>query len=206
MIKVINEKHPRLKVYDEATQKEELRQLAVCKTKTGCHDCCSRNRRNSALAQYGVGSVLYFQFLKCMGCLFLLMGVLAFPAMLFFFYGTELADSSFTKIVAAASLGNLGSSDPVCNEAKYDLSQNTNKQNPSVTISLSCKFGTLWSIKEFGQISVSTPNNCEEALKEPDNAQFDFYPPDCDYNLFEDADYETFSLEFDRQCKGKKDC
>lgn len=50
MIRVINEKHPRKKVFDEETQKEELRQRGVCKTKTGCHDCCSRDRRSSELA------------------------------------------------------------------------------------------------------------------------------------------------------------
>ena len=100
------------------------------------------------------------------------MGVLAIPAMLFFFYGTELADTSFTKIVAAASLGNLGSSDPVCKEGRYDLSSSPNAPNlnPSVSISLSCPFGELWSIKEFGQVSVSTPIDCEEAVKDPDNA------------------------------------
>ena len=34
--------------------------------------------------------------------------------MLFFYVGTEPQDSSFGKIVTAASLGNLGSSAPVC--------------------------------------------------------------------------------------------
>ena len=142
-----------------------------------------------------------------MGCLFLLMGVLAIPAMLFFFYGTELADSSFTKIVAAASLGNLGSSDPVCKDARYDLSSpGVDKKDPSVSISLSCPFGELWSIKEFGQVSISTPIDCEGAVKDPDNAEFEYYPPDCNYNLFEDADYDTFTIEFENQCKGKKNC
>ena len=60
-----------------------------------------------------------------MGCLFLSIGLLSVPAMLFFFYGTELADTSFTKVVAAASLGNLGSSDPVCQDARYDLSSDS---------------------------------------------------------------------------------
>jgi hypothetical protein len=69
-----------------------------------------------------VGSVLYFQFLKFMGCQFLLMALLAVPSMLFFYFGTELSDTSFTKIVTAASLGNLGSSNAICNSATFDLS------------------------------------------------------------------------------------
>ena len=68
MMKAMDEMHPRKKVFDEKTQKEELRTRGVCATKTGCHNCCSRNSRQSDLALYGVGSVLYFQFLKCMGC------------------------------------------------------------------------------------------------------------------------------------------
>ena len=133
-----------------------------------------------------------------MGCLFLLMGVLAAPAMLFFFYGTELADTSFTKTVAAMSLGNLGSSDPVCNDARFDLSSaNADKFNPRVSISLSCPFGELWSIKEFGQVSVSTPIDCEGATNDPDNAVFDFYPADCSYGLFEDVDYDIFTVAFE---------
>ena len=151
--------------------------------------------------------MLYFQFLKCMGCLFLLMGILAIPAMLFFFYGTELADSSFTKVVAAASLGNLGSSDPVCQDARYDLSSATaDTENPRVSISLSCQFGELWAIKQFGQVSVSTPVDCEGATDDPDNASFDFYPPDCEYALFDTIDYDVFTEAFERQCKGKSDC
>lgn len=142
-----------------------------------------------------------------MGCLFLLMGILAIPAMLFFFYGTELADSSFTKVVAAASLGNLGSSDPVCQDARYDLSSATaDTENPRVSISLSCPFGELWAIKQFGQVSVSTPVDCEGATDDPDNASFDFYPPDCEYALFDTIDYDVFTEAFERQCKGKSDC
>ena len=135
------------------------------------------------------------------------MGILAIPAMLFFFYGTELADSSFTKVVAAASLGNLGSSDPVCQDARYDLSSATaDTENPRVSISLSCPFGELWAIKQFGQVSVSTPVDCEGATDDPDNASFDFYPPDCEYALFDTIDYDAFTDAFERQCKGKSDC
>lgn len=181
-MKVIDDKHPRKKVYDEKNQKEVVRSRGVCATKTGCHNCCSRQSRSSELSEYGVGAVLYFQFLKCMGCLFLLMALLAIPAMLFFFFGTELADTSLTKIVAAASLGNLGSSSPVCKDAKFDLiSEQANKLNPQVNMQLSCPFGELFSIKQFGQMSISTVVDCEAAQDDPDNANFEFYPHDCSY-------------------------
>lgn len=45
MLKVMDDKHPRKKVINEETQKEELRKRGVCATRTGCHDCCSRTRR-----------------------------------------------------------------------------------------------------------------------------------------------------------------
>ena len=114
--------HPRVKELDEETQTSKMRTLPLCKTKTGSPNCCNRKSRESELAQYGVGSVLYFQFLKFMSCMFILMLVLASPAMFFFFYGQKIEDSSFTAIVKASSLGNLGSSNPTCNTARYDLS------------------------------------------------------------------------------------
>ena len=70
-----------------------------CKTKTGYHGRCSRQSRRSDFDDYGVGSVLYFQFLKYMGCQFLIMAVLGIPAMLFFYYGTELPDTAFRTVV-----------------------------------------------------------------------------------------------------------
>ena len=119
MISTINKTHPREKVMNEESKEMQYRQHPICKTNLGCHDCCSRERRRSDFDEYGVGTVLYFQFLKYMGCLFLAMAFLSIPSMLFFFYGTELTDYSLTKIVTAASLGNLGSSAPVCKSAEY---------------------------------------------------------------------------------------
>ena len=139
--------HPRVDVIDEATQQKIRKKRPVCGTKTGCHDCCNRKRRESELAEYGVGSVLYFQFLKYMACLFIIMIVLAIPAMLFYFQGTELPDTGFTAIVTASSLGNLGSSKPVCKTAKYNLlGQDADLENPEVSIQLSCPFGELYVI------------------------------------------------------------
>jgi len=53
--------------------------------------------------------------------MFFMMFVLSAPAMLFFFHGSELESTTFGKVVSATSLGNLGSSEPVCREGIYDL-------------------------------------------------------------------------------------
>lgn len=106
--------HPRIKELDDETQELRMRNRPYCGTKTGWPDCCKRKNRESELAEYGVGSVLYFQFLKFMSCMFILMLILASPAMFFFIQGQGLEDSSFTSFVKATSLGNLGSSSPVC--------------------------------------------------------------------------------------------
>jgi len=72
--------------------------------------------------------------------------------MLFFSYGNELVDRSFAKIVTAGSLGNLGSSNPVCSKGFFDTSLTTSSAllNPYGSISLSCSFGELYGLKTFG--------------------------------------------------------
>ena len=160
--------------------------MSVCKSNMGWHDCCSRKRRHSDFNEFGIGTVLYFQMLKYLGCMFLLMFFLSIPAICFFFYGTELTDASFTKIVTAASLGNLGTSKPVCKTGVYDL---TSGVNPQAGIFLDCPFGTLYSITEFGQLSKEVEVDCDKATEFIGTAEsgFSFYPPDCDYNRFTQA-------------------
>jgi len=84
----------------------------------------------SDLAPYGVGTVLYFQMLKYLAFMFLMMFTLSIPAIIFFFSGTEVEDTTLTKIVAAGSLGNLGASEPVCREGNYDLSTAEKEADP----------------------------------------------------------------------------
>ena len=87
--------HPRIQSVDPETGKETYKSMPCIKTKTGYHGFCTRKRRQSDFDDYGVGSVLYFQFVKYMGCQFLLMSILGIPAMLFFYYGTEISDTKF---------------------------------------------------------------------------------------------------------------
>ena len=173
MLSVINKTHPREKIMNEETKEVQYRHHPICKTNLGFHDCCSRERRRSDFDEYGVGTVLYFQFLKYMGCLFLAMAFLSIPSMLFFFYGTELTDYSLTKIVTAASLGNLGSSSPVCKFGTFD-------ETDKVQIELSCAFGELYAIEHFGQISINEDIDCE--IPDPTKVaekEFNFYPDIC---------------------------
>ena len=113
--------------------------------------------------------------LKYLGCMFLLMFLLSIPSICFFFYGTELTDSSFTKIVTAASLGNLGTSKPVCKTGRYDL---TSGVNPQAGIFLDCPFGDLYAISEFGQLSREVEVDCTEATQfiGTSTSPFHFYP------------------------------
>ena len=93
--------------------------------------------------------------------------------------------------MAAASLGNLGSSEPVCTTSRYDLtSESRSLLNPYAQFKVSCPFGELGSIKEFGQLSVSTVVDCEAATAEDEEeaATFDFYPPDCNIADFTEED------------------
>lgn len=88
--------------------------MSLLKSNLGSHNCTARAKRTSDLAEYGVGTVLYFQMLKYLAFMFWVMFMLSIPSIIFFTSGTEVENASFSKIVSAASLGNLGSSEPVC--------------------------------------------------------------------------------------------
>jgi len=119
--------------------------------------------------------------------MFFAMFMLSMPAMLFFFYGTDLQDSSFTQIVAAASLGNLGSSQAVCREGTYDLDTPEGLADPKGAVSLSCPFGELYDLFDFGQISVNQNVDCETITKNPlADAEVNYYPPDCHMRRYEE--------------------
>ena len=95
MNRLRDENHMRQTVVNEDGTVEK-KPFSVWKTRTGSHNCTNRKKRESDLASYGVGTVLYFQMLKYLAAMFFGMFMLSMPAMLFFFYGTELEDSSFT--------------------------------------------------------------------------------------------------------------
>ena len=119
--------------------------------------------------------------LKYLAFMFFMMFILSGPAMLFFFYGTDIEASSFSKIVSASSMGNLGSSEPVCRETTLE------SESLQGVINLNCPFGELDKLFDFGQVSRFTKINCDEIKAKPLNeAQIAYYPPDCRLRLFHD--------------------
>jgi hypothetical protein len=67
--------------------------------------------RKNDLAEYGPGIVLYFQILKYLAVVFLLMTILSLPAYFFYWCGNASSTADFTNIkyvLAALSLGNIG--------------------------------------------------------------------------------------------------
>lgn len=156
--------HIREKVTDEQNR-VSYKKMSVWKTRIGSHDCASRRNRNSDLAEYGVGTVFYFQMLKYLAAMFFMMFVLSMPGMIFFYSGSEVEDASLTKLVAAGSLGNLGASEPVCREGEYDLSTPELAANPKGIVQLNCAFGELYSLYDFGQLSKNTKTDCSEIKK-----------------------------------------
>lgn len=55
---------------------------------------CQKRMRASELKEYGVGIVLYFQFIKYLGCMLLLCTLISTPNYLLFYHGLHNADNA----------------------------------------------------------------------------------------------------------------
>ena len=124
-------------------------------TKTGFLSCRNKEARQSDLSEYGVGIVLYFQFLKYLAALFLLLTILSLPSFLCFSFGT----TPGTPLMSKFTLGNLGQSSKSCNYAPFS-SGNEGSYGYQSNIQLSCPFGTLHSISVLGQQQIDTRPQC----------------------------------------------
>lgn len=115
----------------------------VVETKTGWVWFTSTIRK-SEFTNYGVGVTLYFQFLKFLSMMFLMLTILSVPAYIFYFSGTQSDDGSgdMKSFLGKLSLGNIGQSSYACNSATALGSEKFN---------LYCAYGTLSTIVEFGQ-------------------------------------------------------
>lgn len=71
------------------------------------------------MKEYGVGVVLYFQFLKFLAALFFLLTVLSVPSMYLCFKSNPIAAAGPEELVALLSLGNLGATKITCNTGTY---------------------------------------------------------------------------------------
>ena len=144
----MNTRHAREEYIDE-NNRRKIRPRRICGTRTGNFACC-KSVRKSDLADYGVGVVFYFQFLKYMACLYFVMAVLSIPAMFIFYNGNteRSSDLDIGSLVTQFSLGNLGASDTACGSGVYDK-KNVVDGNKIASIPLSCPYGKLAAIQNF---------------------------------------------------------
>ncbi|CDW83214.1 UNKNOWN [Stylonychia lemnae] len=198
MLHNMDRKHPRLIEKNPLTGKLEYKLHPYCKTKTGWH-CCTKNSRKSDFSRYGIGIVLYFQFLKHMTIVFCLMALLSIPAYIFFFSGNSADTSNYSNlkyILAAFSLGNIGQSQIACNSAQVS----------DGGINLYCPIGSLNSIKTFGQALISRQQTCSRSVGE---AELIYEPSTCDYTSINNFGYQNqlnLYQNFTRYCFGKVSC
>ena len=78
--------HPRQVVYNLAYNETNFGQYPLCDTRTGWSHCLKRYRKTD-LNDYGVGIVLYYQFLKYLGIMMLIASILSIPSYLLFYHG-----------------------------------------------------------------------------------------------------------------------
>jgi hypothetical protein len=175
--------------------------MAICGTKTGGFSIKSDTRK-SDLEGYGAGIVLYFQFLKYMAIVFLIMTILAIPTCILFYSGNTTYDGNFKGLLTAVSLGNIGEARPSCNTGEVDLETNPDLIDPKISMYLQCNNGYLESLDFFGQgINPAQGKKkegfvCPNIDKQVRKGTFDFSKMDTDFPYYPaDCRYETFSFE-----------
>ena len=123
--------------------------MSIWKTKTG-RVSRSRASRKSDLEEYGVGIVVYFQFVKYIACVYFIMAVLSLPAMFFFYYGNK-NKASWTDMITKVSVGNIGDSPFACADDMFlETNIGDDFQDSTAFMNLSCRYGTLETMTNFG--------------------------------------------------------
>ncbi|TNV86148.1 hypothetical protein FGO68_gene10021 [Halteria grandinella] len=191
----LNKIHPRIIQYDNQTKKNIYIEHAVCGTNTGI-SCCGKTSRQSEFAPYGVGIVLYFQFLKFIALVLFFATLMSIPSYIFYFSGNSsaLQQKNAKSILTAFSLGNIGQSQYACNSGQYNNQSQGN-------ITLFCSFGTLDSITLFGQSLLAQNGSCQN-----DGVNIKYSPPSCNIDKFTDAQQDSIDVAFADQCKGNTTC
>eukprot|EP00347_Sterkiella_histriomuscorum_P015842 403355479 len=198
LIHNLNRRHARRIVKDPVTGKQDYQLYPICKIKTGWH-CCTKKSRQSEFSRYGLGMVLYFQFLKHIAIVFAIMAVLSIPAYIFYFSGNQSDTSNYTNlkyVLAAFSLGNIGQSQTACNSAQISEGR----------INLFCSIGTLYSIQSFGQAKLARQQSC---ANQEEDSTFVYEPSTCDYTKtsdFGDVNQRNLFQVFNQTCYGKINC
>ena len=120
LMHVLDTKHARRDVYVKGRHETEKR--PICGTKTG-RASCDKETRKSDLENYGVGLVVYFQFVKYMSCLYFWLAVLSLPAMILFWAGNKSKVADLNELITVTSLGNIGESPIACGEGKFSAKE-----------------------------------------------------------------------------------
>ena len=118
LLHVLSKNHARVEVYKDGDLTQEYR--SIWETKTGRLSFDKRTRR-SDLKEYGVGIVIYFQFVKYMSCLYFCLGLLSVPAMALFWASGESKVADLNELITATSLGNIGGSAVACGQGGFEL-------------------------------------------------------------------------------------
>jgi hypothetical protein len=107
MFDKINKKHPRMTERTGNLGLLTYKKRPICSTRTGCFSCRGKDRE-SDLKEYGTGVVMYFQFLKYLIVVYLLMTLLSLPSIYWFFAANPLTPADLKEFLSLISLGNVG--------------------------------------------------------------------------------------------------
>ena len=102
-----NMNHPRFINDEMVDKKDKFQYHSVCGTKTGWSHCL-RGMRKSDMNEYGVGMVLYFQFLKYIGVIMLICTIISAPSILINYHSKDAISDSYNHQIAQFTVGNLG--------------------------------------------------------------------------------------------------
>mmetsp|Transcript_2180 Transcript_2180/g.3244 ORF Transcript_2180/g.3244 Transcript_2180/m.3244 type:complete len:222 (+) Transcript_2180:708-1373(+) len=180
---VRNMNHPREVKYDILNDETKFGFHGICSTSSGWPHC-KKGMRKSDFREYGVGIVLYFQFLKFVICFLFIFTVLSIPNFLLFYYGPVTADlellpsfnfsapiqdqnltdalahinaETISLFLSKFTLGNVGERHEVCASS-----------NATETLTISCGDNALLSsVLNFGPVEASTtkPGGCKPSDK-----------------------------------------
>jgi hypothetical protein len=109
MLYSVMTEHPRRVVRARTRDDPGLEKFSICcGTKTG-YPSCSRKSRQSDFQEFGTGIVVYFQFIKYLTVMFIILALLSIPSMIVFFSGdTSGFEPGFKSIITVFSVANLG--------------------------------------------------------------------------------------------------
>ena len=98
--------------------------------------------RKTDINDYGVGMVLYFQFMKYIGVIMLICSIIALPSIMINYYSHEPLSSSYNHQLAQLSIGNLGETHQVSTQLDFS------SEGP--LLELNCHIGIIRGVDSIG--------------------------------------------------------